>query len=49
MRHYFAQSAFSAGAPLSFISETLGHSAERTTKENYLRNGIKKSMMSVSM
>lgn len=42
IRHYFAQAAFSAGAPLGHIAETLGHTAERTTKENYLRNALKK-------
>jgi len=42
MRHYFAQAAFSAGAPIGFISETLGHTAERTTRENYLRTALKK-------
>jgi integrase/recombinase XerD len=41
-RHYFAQAAFAAGAPVSFIAETLGHSNDRTTKENYLRNSLKK-------
>ncbi|MDH6675614.1 integrase/recombinase XerD [Paenibacillus sp. LBL] len=42
MRHYFAQAAFSGGAPIGFIAETLGHAIEKTTKENYLRNSIKK-------
>ncbi|MFF2154446.1 tyrosine-type recombinase/integrase [Paenibacillus chitinolyticus] len=42
LRHYFAQAAFAAGAPIGHIAETLGHSLERTTKENYLRNSLKK-------
>jgi len=42
MRHYFAQAAYSAGAPIDYIAETLEHSISRTTKENYLRNAIKK-------
>ncbi|MNI54472.1 hypothetical protein D3C73_1093690 [compost metagenome] len=42
MRHYFAQAAFTAGAPISYIAETLGHTLDRITKENYLRNSLKK-------
>ncbi|MFD0710901.1 tyrosine-type recombinase/integrase [Paenibacillus sp. GCM10027626] len=42
MRHYFAQAAFSAGAPIGFIAETLGHTSEKTTRENYLRTALKK-------
>lgn len=42
LRHYFAQEAYDAGAPISFIAETLGHSMERTTKDNYLRKSMRK-------
>ncbi|MDN4067584.1 tyrosine-type recombinase/integrase [Paenibacillus vini] len=42
IRHYFAQTAFANGAPIGFIAETLSHSSERTTKENYLRNNLGK-------
>ncbi|OME30675.1 hypothetical protein BSK63_17430 [Paenibacillus odorifer] len=42
LRHFFAQTAYAAGAPISHIAETLGHTLDRTTKVNYLRNSLKK-------
>ncbi|MNW48828.1 Tyrosine recombinase XerC [compost metagenome] len=42
MRHFFAQSAWHAGASLDDIAETLGHSSTKTPKENYLRTQLKK-------
>ncbi|WP_054025079.1 tyrosine-type recombinase/integrase [Bacillus sp. FJAT-28004] len=42
LRHYFAQTAYTQGAPLDWISETLGHSSSTITKENYLSKLLKK-------
>ncbi|WP_420540410.1 tyrosine-type recombinase/integrase (plasmid) [Paenibacillus polymyxa] len=42
IRHFFAQSAWHAGASLDDIAETLGHSSTKTPKENYLRTQLKK-------
>lgn len=42
LRHYFAQTAYANGAQLERISDTLGHSDMRITKENYLRGDLNK-------
>ncbi|MCY9666449.1 tyrosine-type recombinase/integrase [Paenibacillus alginolyticus] len=42
MRHFYAQTAFANGAPLDWISETIGHSSTKITKENYLSRQLKK-------
>lgn len=42
MRHYFVQAAYANGAPLDWISETLGHSSTKITKDNYLSRQMKK-------
>lgn len=42
MRHYFAQTSYANGAPLDWISETVGHSSTKITKENYLSRQLKK-------
>ncbi|MEE4580500.1 tyrosine-type recombinase/integrase [Paenibacillus polymyxa] len=42
IRHFFAQSAWHAGASIDDIAETLGHSSTKTPKENYLRTQLKK-------
>ncbi|MFB5269335.1 tyrosine-type recombinase/integrase [Paenibacillus enshidis] len=42
MRHYFAQMAYSNGAPIDWISETYDHSSPKITKDNYLSRQIKK-------
>lgn len=42
MRHYFAQTSYANGAPLDWISETVGHSSTKITKDNYLSRQLKK-------
>lgn len=42
MRHYFAQKSYANGAPLDWISETVGHSSTKITKDNYLSRQLKK-------
>ncbi|MFC5449068.1 tyrosine-type recombinase/integrase [Paenibacillus aestuarii] len=42
MRHWYAQTAFTNGAPLDWISETIGHSSTKITKDNYLSRQLKK-------
>ncbi|MDP5273565.1 tyrosine-type recombinase/integrase [Chengkuizengella axinellae] len=42
LRHFFARTAYSNGAPLDHIADTLDHSDPRITKQNYLYRELKK-------